>query len=214
MLFKRCFSAYKLFMKSETSGWLPNRALAWACGILFCGLLNCSFVSATEADPEMLKTVADDASEMQERDAAVKTLAKTHEGAMAMIAMAKKNEFPEEMRSSAALALAESDDADVRKVAAEVIPLPKMKDGTRIPPISKLVEMKGDINAGRAIFAARKVRTASIAISWKGSAGRSVRRFRRSARSRKRCCTNQSWRRARRFSTVMKRGRCGRKMAK
>ncbi|MEI6234775.1 MAG: c-type cytochrome [Planctomycetota bacterium] len=105
----------------------------------------------------MLKTLRDDSADMQERDAAVKYLAKSRAGAMAMIEMAqKKDEFPDEMRSSAALALGESDDADVLKLAEKFIPLPKMKDGTRIPPISKLVEMKGDIAAGRAIFRSSK----------------------------------------------------------
>jgi putative heme-binding domain-containing protein len=109
-----------------------------------------------EADPEMLKTIRDDSADMQERDSAVKMLAKTKEGAMAMIDLATKNNFPDEMRSSAALALAESDDKDILKGAEDVLPLPKMKDGTRILPISKLVDMKGDVAAGREVFRSSK----------------------------------------------------------
>ncbi len=116
------------------------------------GLLVSSSALSAEADPEMLKAISDDTAEMQDRDAAVKFLARSKEGATAILALAAKNEFPEEMRSSAALALAENEDAEIRKKADTVLPLPKMKDGVRILPISKLVDMKGNVEAGRKVF--------------------------------------------------------------
>ena len=121
----------------------------WAVAISACAWTR-------EADPDMLKVIRDDAAEMQDRDANVKMLSKTKEGALAMIDMARKNDFPEELISSAALALAESDDVDVRKAAEKMLPLPKMKDGKQILPISKLVLMTGDAKAGREVFRSAK----------------------------------------------------------
>jgi|SRR5579862_701695 len=119
---------------------------------LFLAAALCAASAFAAADPEMLKTIRDDSLDMQERDAAVKTLSKTRDGALAMLEIAKKNDFPDELKSSAALALAESGDKDILKLAEQFLPLPKMKDGQRILPISKLVELKGDIAAGRAVF--------------------------------------------------------------
>jgi len=107
---------------------------------------------AAEADPDMLKALSDGEMEMQERDAAVKMLSKSKEGAMAMIQLAQKGEFPDELKSSAALALAENEDSEIVAAATKALPLPVMKDGKQIVPISKLAEMTGDAKAGRAVF--------------------------------------------------------------
>ena len=124
-----------------------------ACSLVFTFALiapgNCR---AASVDPDLLKSLNDDNAELQERDGAVKQLAKTVEGAMAMIASARKGEFPDELKSSAALALAESEDAAVRDAGASALPLPKMKDGLTILPISKLVLKTGDVKSGRAVF--------------------------------------------------------------
>ncbi len=116
-------------------------------------LLNvCALSFAGEVNTELLKTLSDDDAEVQERDGALKQLAKNKEGARKLIELAKKGEFPEEMKNSAALTLAESEDAATREAAAAVLPLPKMKDGQPILPISKLAEKTGDIKKGRALF--------------------------------------------------------------
>lgn len=126
--------------------------LRCAVALAFCALLAAGSCQGAAVDAELLKVLNDDNAEMQERDGAVKQLAKTREGAMAMIESARKGEFPDELKSSAALALAESDEATVREAAAAALPLPKMKDGLTILPISKLVLKKGDAKSGRAVF--------------------------------------------------------------
>ena len=121
-------------------------------GFVFLLSLSCSAIGAAEADPELLQSVLDEKTDVQLRDAAVKMLSKTKDGALAMIAMADKGTFPDELKSSAALALAESEDEDVVKKGAKSLPLPVMKDGTQIPPVSKLLDMTGDPKAGRDVF--------------------------------------------------------------
>jgi putative heme-binding domain-containing protein len=120
--------------------------------LLLALLATVAVAHAAQPDPENVKLVTDDSAEMQERDAAVKMLAATPEGAQVLLGMAAKKELPDELKSSAALALAENDDEAVRKQAATLVPLPLMKGGERIEPISKLVKITGDPKAGREIF--------------------------------------------------------------
>lgn len=110
-------------------------------------------VRAGEAQPELLTTIADDKAGMEERDAAIKSLAATHEGGLALINLAKADKLADELKASAAMACAGSEFEDVRAGAAKVLPMPKSKDGTPLPPIKRLSEMKGDAARGKAVFA-------------------------------------------------------------
>jgi len=107
---------------------------------------------AGEVQPELLTAIADDKVGMEERDAAVKALAATHEGGLKLIELAKADKIADELKSSAAMACAGSDFEDVRTGAAKVMTMPKSKDGTPLPAIKKLVEMKGDATRGKAVF--------------------------------------------------------------
>jgi putative heme-binding domain-containing protein len=113
-------------------------------------------VRAGEVQPELLATIADDKAGMEDRDAAVKSLAATHEGGLALINLAKADKLADELKSSAALACAGSEFEDVRTAAAKSLPTPKSKEGTPLPAIKKLVEMKGDAARGKAVFANAK----------------------------------------------------------
>src|SRR5205823_1418233 len=99
---------------------------------------------AAQPDAETVKLITDESADMQERDGAVKMMAPTPEGAKILLEMAEKKTLPDELKSSVALSLAESEDPAVRKKAAEVVPLPLMKGNERIEPISKLTKMTGD----------------------------------------------------------------------
>src|SRR4051794_16865686 len=84
---------------------------------------------AADDTAEFIKTIQDDSAEMQSRDGAVKMLAQTKAGAMKLIAMNEKGELPDELKASAALALAGSSDAEVRKAAEAKLPMPASKEG-------------------------------------------------------------------------------------
>jgi putative heme-binding domain-containing protein len=120
--------------------------------LLLALLATVAVAHAAQPNPDNVKLVTDDSSEMEDRDAAVKMLAATPEGAKVLLDLAQKKELPDELKSSAALALAENDDEAVRKQAATLVPLPLMKGGERIEPISKLVKMTGDPKAGKDVF--------------------------------------------------------------
>ena len=89
---------------------------------------------------------------LPEREAAVKALGKSKAGAQALIDLVDKGSMPAELKATAAFSVAACPDADLRKAGAEKLPLPKSKDGKVLPPITELVEMKGDAKSGAAVF--------------------------------------------------------------
>jgi putative heme-binding domain-containing protein len=87
---------------------------------------------------------------MEEREAAVKALAKTADGARSLLKLVDAGSFPPELKATAAFALAAN--KDVAKEAAEKLPLPKAKGGRTLPPIAELAAMTGDVANGAKVF--------------------------------------------------------------
>ncbi|MBI3854740.1 MAG: c-type cytochrome, partial [Planctomycetes bacterium] len=96
--------------------------------------------------------VLDIKASLPDREAAVKSLGRTKPGGLALLDLAAKNQLPAELRATASFAVAASGDADVRSKGAQVLPLPKSKDGKALPPLAELVDKKGDAKAGAAVF--------------------------------------------------------------
>jgi putative heme-binding domain-containing protein len=116
--------------------------------LLFVGLL-----AFAQGDiPQLLKVVQDVKAPLADREAAVKSLGKSKPGGLALLDLAARNLIPSELKATAAFAVAASSDADVRSKGEQLLPRPKSKDGKALPPISELVEMKGDAKAGAAVF--------------------------------------------------------------
>ena len=101
---------------------------------------------------KQLAVVQDVKAALAEREAAVKSLAKSKHGGLALLDLAAKNSLPPELRATASFAVAVSADVDVRTKGELLLPRPKSKDGKALPPISALVEMKGDAKSGAAVF--------------------------------------------------------------
>lgn len=97
-----------------------------------------------------VEKVLDVKSPMEEREAAVKSLAKTSDGARSLLKLVDAGTFPAELKATAAFALAAN--KDVAKEAAEKLPLPKAKGGKTLPPLLELAAMTGDVANGGKIF--------------------------------------------------------------
>jgi len=99
-----------------------------------------------------LGVVLDIKAPLTEREAAVKTLGKSKAGGAALLDLVAKNTLPAELRATAAFAVAACPDAEIRAKGESALPRPKSKDGSVLPPISELVDRKGDAKAGAAVF--------------------------------------------------------------
>jgi len=102
--------------------------------------------------PQLLGVVQDIKAPLPDREAAVKSLGKSKPGGLALLDLAAQNKLPPELKATAAFAVAACADADIRTKGETLLPRPKSKDGSALPPISELVERKGDAKAGAAVF--------------------------------------------------------------
>jgi putative membrane-bound dehydrogenase-like protein len=84
--------------------------------------------------------------------AAVRALARSQSGGKSLVRMAKAGTLTGQLPQVAAVAVASCPWADVRTAAADVLPMPKAKEGT-LPPLAELVKKAGDAERGRIVFA-------------------------------------------------------------
>jgi putative heme-binding domain-containing protein len=101
---------------------------------------------------DAVKKLLDASLSMTEREAAVKSLAQTQEGAASLLTLADQGRLPEELRATASFSLAGSPDAGVRALGEKKLPVPKTKDGRVVPAISELLSKTGDAKAGERVF--------------------------------------------------------------
>lgn len=115
--------------------------LAVACALLLLA-----------GDDAALKKLLDSRVPMEEREGAVKALAKTRDGALALLKVADDGKLPAELKATASFALAAHPEAEIRKMAQQRLPLPKSKEGSAVPPLPDLLARKGDAKRGAAVY--------------------------------------------------------------
>jgi len=98
-------------------------------------------------------TIRDAAAPPQRRSAAVRGLARSKHGAERVVAMAKGGELSGPLVQTAAAAISGCPWGDVRQSVGDVLPLPKARGGSSLPPVADLVKRKGNPAAGQAVFA-------------------------------------------------------------
>jgi putative heme-binding domain-containing protein len=86
------------------------------------------------------------------RRAAVRALAQTHEGAGRLLALAKQDKLPDQLKFLAASELNVAHWPDIKAEAAKVLPLPAGQNAQPLPPISVLATMKGDAARGADVY--------------------------------------------------------------
>ena len=95
--------------------------------------------------------VVDVAAVADVKVAAVRALARSQSGAKALVRMAEAGTLTGQLPQVAAVAVASCPWADVRTAAADVLPMPKAKEGT-LPPVADLIKKAGDADRGRLVF--------------------------------------------------------------
>ncbi len=85
------------------------------------------------------------------RAAAVKALARSQTGAQAIVELAKNNELPEDLKSTATAALNLVQYPSLKADIATLFPAPSALGGQPLAPIAELVKMNGDVARGKVI---------------------------------------------------------------
>jgi putative membrane-bound dehydrogenase-like protein len=101
----------------------------------------------------LLAVVQDEKQSAELRRQAVRALARSRKGALALLELAKAKKLPEELKAAAGAALHQAQPKEVKQQAAELFPLPAAKDNQPLPAISELVQRKGNAAQGQVVFA-------------------------------------------------------------
>ena len=94
----------------------------------------------------------------EERDASIRTaaargLGSQHKGQKLLLEMAAKSELPDQLKFTVANILLTSWDGNIRREAAKHLTLPATKSAEPLPPLDHLRNKRGDVAAGKIVFA-------------------------------------------------------------
>lgn len=116
-------------------------------------VINLLGTTATTRGLDRLASLANDPQQKIEiRQASVRALARTQPGAERLVKLAQSGKFPEDLKSTAAGALALVQYANLKDQIAQHFPMPNALGGQPLPPVSELVKIKGDAAKGKAVF--------------------------------------------------------------
>jgi putative heme-binding domain-containing protein len=101
---------------------------------------------------QLMEMVRDDRKPLATRQACVKELARTEQGARHLLDLEKNEKLPADLKLTAASELNLAPWPDVKKLAVEILPLPQTKNAEPLPAISELVKRRGDVARGRLVF--------------------------------------------------------------
>jgi putative heme-binding domain-containing protein len=109
---------------------------------------------ATEKDavPLLMPIALDTQRDPALRKACVRALARTSEGAAALLEVAKKGALAEDLKFTASTELNGVHWAEIKSEAAKVLPLPLARGSKPLPPTVELLKMKSDAANGETIF--------------------------------------------------------------
>ena len=102
--------------------------------------------------PVIEPLVTDDQRHIEVRRAAVRALAQTQDGAASLLALARREKLPENLKFIAASELNAARWPEIKAAAATVLPLPAAQNSQSLPPLAELLKMKGEAARGAEVF--------------------------------------------------------------
>ncbi len=104
------------------------------------------------AAPLLLPLVKDAHRDMNLRRQAVRSLARTQEGANDLLKMARENDLPNDLKFTATTELNSVRWPKIKTEAAKILPLPQGQNEKAIPTISELMKINGNAANGEKVF--------------------------------------------------------------
>ena len=100
----------------------------------------------------MEKVFMDSTRDVEARTLAVRAFAGPWQSENRLLELAKENKIPKDLHVAAGGVFQAAWRGDVREQGAQYIKLPGSKEGAELPPVSVLVESKGNANKGKEVF--------------------------------------------------------------
>ncbi len=109
--------------------------------------------SGTDEAYQSLSAVLGDLSKPRPlRKDVVRLLGTSRSGALLMLQMAEQGKFPQDLQLDASAVTNASPHESIRLMAQQVLPLPRMRGGTVLPPVRELLRKRGDSSRGKTTF--------------------------------------------------------------
>lgn len=113
-------------------------------------------IDAAMSNPKAIKlmedVMLDNTRDIELRKQAVRAFGGPWESEDRLLVLAKENKIPAELQTAAAGVFQTVWRAKLREEASKYLTLPGNKDGKPLPPVSQLVERKGDVAKGKTVF--------------------------------------------------------------
>ncbi len=100
----------------------------------------------------LLAIIRDDTVDLEVRRQATRGAAKIRYGALELLAMTKRGQLGESLKPAAAFQLHAAPWRDVQDEAIKLFPPPPARNSNPLPPISRLIDMQGDVGRGEQVF--------------------------------------------------------------
>ncbi len=107
---------------------------------------------SSESVPLLARMLLDQSLPPPVRDRAVRSLAGTSQGAEALVNLARDGQFPTELAEIAGAAITRSMNVRLREQAAELFPVPPLRDSEPLPQMTDLLVLVGDPDNGASVF--------------------------------------------------------------
>lgn len=107
---------------------------------------------SSESVPLLARMLLDQSLAPPVRDRAVRSLAGTSQGAEALVNLARDGQFPAELAEIAGAAITRSMNVRLREQAAELFPVPPLRDSEPLPQMTDLLVLVGDPDNGASVF--------------------------------------------------------------
>lgn len=105
----------------------------------------------------LLPLVTDTKRDVNLRKQAVRALARTQDGAAALLKLAREDKLPADLKFTATAELNAVRWPELKAEAAKLLPLPPGQGDKALPPIAELLAMKGDARRGAEVFSRETV---------------------------------------------------------
>lgn len=105
-----------------------------------------------EAVPLLVPIVRNEQADLALRREAIRGLAKTEQGATAIVQFARDQQLTDELKTTASLELSKARWENIRSDAAKLLPLPASQNNQPLPPLAELIRRKGNIENGMRVF--------------------------------------------------------------
>lgn len=105
----------------------------------------------------LLPFVSDAKQDANLRKLSVRALARTQDGAAALLKLAREDKLPADLRFTATAELNAVRWPELKTEAAKLLPLPPGQGDKALPPVAELLAMKGDAKRGAEVFSRETV---------------------------------------------------------